>query len=690
MKYRNSPIRLPLLALVFAMSIASLAGCGGGAADAQPAIGCGLQGTAGCGGTLPDPIKPSTPPTTPPIIPPVNPPITPPAPASLASAVQLVFSSTELPSAGLAGSEVAVTALVKDGANLALPGAKISFSADSGILSAVDAVTDKNGQARALLGTGGANSNRSIRLTATAGTQSGSGTVAVTGSTIDIVGPSALTRGQSADLILSVRDSARKPVAGAAISYSTGSGNSLSLRDGGSAVSNVQGQLVLRLTAGALGKDAISASALGASTSQAYTVAGSDLRLTPAVAQDASGADVLQEVPTLACQPIDVRYAQADTGVPQSGSASLNTSRGLLFGDSACTTAIASSLVFNNGNLPRSYVQSANVGLATITAAVAGGPTAQTRLEFVALPAPTNKLSAQAEPAVLGSNQGTDTTQVSTISAVVRDGPGNNLVKHAPVLFSILSDPSGGYLRQTGAVQTGSDGMAQTVYVAGPADSGRDGVLIQARIANATQAAASAQVRLTVARKALSIKLGTGNTVQEYSTSLLQKEFAVLVSDSAGNAVPGVSITAAAWPVRYGKGYYVWEADKADFPDTGVWRLALPRYSCANEDVLRNGIYDAAYDLNGNGVLDPGIPVAVTAGGVSDALGLSSITVSYPRNYGSWLQLALTVRGTVAGTESSTTMELPLPTLAKDFSERRTPPPGQTSPYGTGPCNTPN
>ncbi|MFM2089419.1 MAG: hypothetical protein RLZZ237_4288 [Pseudomonadota bacterium] len=692
MKYRYSPARLPLLALVVTLSGASLAGCGGGAAETQPAVGCSLQGTAGCGGTLPDPIKPTIPPTTPttPTTPPVTPPVTPPDPASLAGAVQLVFSGTELPSAGLPGSEVAVTALVKDGANLALPGAKIAFSADSGILSGVEAVTDKNGMARALLGTGGANSNRSIKVTATAGAQSGSGTVAVTGSSLDITGPSTLLLGQNADLILSLRDSARKPVAGAAISYSTGSGNSVRIRDGGAAVSNAQGQLVLRLTAGALGRDAVSASALGASISQAYAVAGSDLQLTPAVGQDASGADVLQEVPTLACQAIDVRYARADTGVPQSGSASLYTSRGVLFGDSACTAAIASSLVFSNGNLPRSYLQSANAGLATITAAVAGGPTAQTRLEFVALPGPASKLGVQAEPAVLGSNNGADTAQASTISAVVRDGPANNLVKHAPVVFSILSDPSGGYLRQTGRVLTGSDGMAQAVYVAGPADSGRDGVLIQARIEGATQAAASAQVRLTVARKALSIKVGTGNGVREYSTSLLQKEFAVLVSDSAGNAVPGVTITAAAWPVRYGKGYYVWEADKADFPDTGVWRLALPRYSCANEDVLRNGIYDPAYDLNGNGVLDPGIPVAVTAGGVSDALGLSSITVSYPRNYGSWVQLALTVRGTVAGTESSTTMELPLPTLAKDFSERRTPPPGQTSPYGTGPCNTPN
>jgi hypothetical protein len=167
---------------------------------------------------------------------------------------------------------------------------------------------------------------------------------------------------------------------------------------------------------------------------------------------------------------------------------------------------------------------------------------------------------------------------------------------------------------------------------------------------------------------------------------VLQKDIAVFVSDSAGNAVPGVAITAAGWPSRYGKGYYVWEADKQEFPDTGTWRLALPRYSCANEDVLRNGIFESAYDLNGNGVLDPGIPLTVTASGQTDALGLATLTISYPRNYGSWVQLALSVRGSVAGTEAASTTELTLPTLATDFSARRVAPPGQTSPYGTGPC----
>ncbi|ATD61256.1 Ig domain-containing protein [Janthinobacterium svalbardensis] len=624
-----------------------------------------------------------------------------PWPASLASAVNLVFSSTELASAGQAGSEVAVTALVKDGANLALPNATISFSADSGILGSVDAVTDKNGQARALLGTGGANSNRSITVTANVGTRSGKGTVAVTGSSVELLGPAALMLGQGADLTVTVRDSAKRPVAGAAIAiaYSTGAGNGVRVKDGGAALSNAQGQLVLRLTAGSLGKDAVSVSALGAAAAQAYAVAGSDLRLSPAVGQDASGADVLPEVAILACQAIDVRYDKA--GAAQTGSASLSTSRGSLFADSACSQALPASLIFNNGNLPRSYVQSANAGVASITAAVAGGPTAQTRLEFVAPLSGASKLAVQAEPAVLRANTSTSaasadnasssiSTSISTISAVVRDGAANNLVKNAPVVFTILSDPSGGYLRQAGRVLTGSDGLARAVYVAGPADSGRDGVLIQARIEGAAQAAATALVRLTVARQALSIKLGTGSLLREYSTSVLQKDLTVFVSDSAGNAVSGVAITAAAWPSRYAKGYYVWEADKPEFPDTGVWRLTLPRYSCANEDVLRNGIFDAAYDRNGNGVLDPGIPLTISASGLSDALGMATVTLSYPRNHGSWVHVALTVRGTVSGTEASATADFPLPTLASDFSARRVDPPGRISPYGSGPCDSPD
>ncbi|MGK5060631.1 hypothetical protein ACQ4WY_27215 [Janthinobacterium sp. LB2P49] len=66
------------------------------------------------------------------------------------------------------------------------------------------------------------------------------------------------------------------------------------------------------------------------------------------------------------------------------------------------------------------------------------------------------------------------------------------------------------------------------------------------------------------------------------------------------------------------------------------------------------------------------------------------LTVSYPRNVGSWVHVTLTVRGTVSGTEASATAAFPLPTLASDFSARRVDPPGRLSPYGSGPCNSPD
>ncbi|MGK5060885.1 hypothetical protein [Janthinobacterium sp. LB3P112] len=79
-------------------------------------------------------------------------------------------------------------------------------------------------------------------------------------------------------------------------------------------------------------------------------------------------------------------------------------------------------------------------------------------------------------------------------------------------------------------------------------------------------------------------------------------------------------------------------------------------------------------DSAGNGLLDPDIP----------------LTVSYPRNVGSWVDVVLTVRGTVSGTEASATAALRLPTLASDFSANRVDPPGRISPYGSGPCDSPD
>lgn len=655
-------------AITLALTL-TLGGCGGGGAESQPDSACSLQNQGACGGS-----GTVTPPVVTPVIPvtPVTP-VTPLDPATLASSVSLLL---EAPTIASAGGSTGLTALVTDAANKALAGAAVSFSADSGVIEGVDSVTDKNGRARAVLGAGASSSNRAIRVVVTVGSKSASASVDVGGTTLAISGPATLNSGQSADVGVTLRDSAGKPLAGAAIVYASASGNTLTAKSG--ATTNAQGQLVFSVLAARAGIDSISVTAQGASATLALTVAAAapanGLSLLPAVGLDASGAEVIKEVATGACQPVDLRYDKAGA------TATLSTSRGRLYSDDACAVPLSAALAMIDGVFPRSYIQSANTGIATLVATLgAGGVTAQTRLEFIAPLTANARLSLQAELPIIAS------AERSVLRAVVRDGSAaNNLVKGATVRFSILNDASGGVLLQPASVASGSDGVAQATYVAGAADSGNNGVLIQASIGGAP---ATAEVRLTVAKKALSIQFGTGNKVTEYSASLLQKEFAVLVSDAAGNAVPGVTVSASAWSLQYAKGHYNWAPDKVDAPDVGSWLMTLPIYYCANEDLLRNGIYDAAFDINGNGVLDPGIPLTVSNGAKTDALGLSSVTLNYPRSYGSWVQVELTVRGNVAGTEAASSARLWLPTVAQDFSSRKLIPPGQVSPYGEGACN---
>lgn len=655
-----------------------LAGCGGGGADPQTNTPCTLTNQSACAGNLAaidtgtatgSTGATTTTPTTP----------TTPDPALRAAAVSLIFSSNELKSAGIAGGEVTITAQVTDAANAALAGAKVAFSADSGILTAAEAVTDKSGQAKVLLGTGASSANRSIKVGAAVGAQSASGTVNVTGTSISISGPSVISLGQSGDLTVNLRDSADRAISGARITFQSASGNPLTLQSG-TALTDAQGKIVLSLQATHIGADSVSVAALGAGAGKAISVESLDLRVTPAVSLDAGGAEVLKQVATGACQPVGIRFEKQ--GVGQAGIVNLNTSRGKLYADSGCSLPLVSALTLAGGDAPTSYVASNNTGIATLTAAVANGPTSSTRIEFIAPLTPMSTLSLLADPSILASNSGGQAAH-STLTAVVRDGSVyNNLVKGAIVVYSILSDPSGGYLVQPSSDVTSSDGTAHAVYVAGTADSGKDGVVIEAKIQGATTARGSALARLTVNKQALSIQFGTGNTTAEYSPTLLQQEFSVLVSDGAGNAVPGVSVSASAWPTRYRKGHFTWIPDNVSAPDIGYWYPATPIETCLNEDKLRNGVYDAVYDFNGNGVLDPGIPITVGVSGPSDALGLTKVTLNYPRDRGYWVQVELTVRGSVGGTESSASTVLWLPTLSKDFAVRHVTPPGQPSPYG--------
>jgi hypothetical protein len=425
--------------------------------------------------------------------------------------------------------------------------------------------------------------------------------------------------------------------------------------------------VLVRLDAASPGRQEITLSALGATATGTVMVGAANVRLTPAVSTDANGEQVLAAVPIGSCAAIGGTVAS-----PATGSVTLAASRGVLFRDADCTTALSGTLALSGGVLARSYIRSANAGISTIEATVSGAASGSTRIEFVAPLLSSSTVNLQADLQLVGSGER------STLIAVVRDGtPANNLVKGATVQFSILADPSGGALLEPFTAVTGSDGIARAVFVAGPADGAKDGTLIAARIAGMS---ASATTALTVNKKALSIQFGTGNQLTALSPATLQKDFAVFVSDSAGNPVKDVNISAAVWPTSYSKGLMNWEALDGSTTE-GRWIRSVAA-TCVNEDTQRKGLFDSAFDTNGNGVLDPGIPLSVSSGGKTDALGLSTVSLRYPRDRAYWVRVELTVGGIVAGTESVARSTLWLTGLAADYTDRKVSPPGSLSPYG--------
>jgi hypothetical protein len=608
--------------------------------------------------------------------------------APSAASVSLIFSSPEIKSDGAPGSEVTVTALVKTRENTALAAVPVQFSASSGSLAVADAVSDANGQVKAVLTTSGDRSNRTITITALAsGAPATTGTINVVGTTVTAVGPTAITSGGAGEFTITVRDSANAAVSGVPVSYTSQRGNPVSVRTsgGGTAaapLTNAQGQVVFSLTASQSGADTLTFSAQGASSAVTVGVTSSTL-VVRAVNQ--GGATVTEANTTTSCQRLTARYEI--NRVPQNGSINITTSRGNVYSDASCNNLLVSSSVpVVAGDAQASYVKSDTAGIATITASIPNGPSAQTSLEFVAGLTQSATISLQADPAVIGVNSGTGTSEMSTLTAIVRDGTtNNNLVKNAVVEFSLVSDKSGGRLSNPSVVTTATNGSASVTFIAGTADTETDGVVVQARIQGTNRTATAS---LTVSRKSLFIRAGTGNLVETPSSTTYKKDFAVFVTDASGNPVSNVSVTAAVIPTQYRKGGYAFDSDP-DTPASG-WFMVAPIYLCENEDGNRNGILDAGEDFNNNGTLDPGIPLSVTSSGRTDTTGTATVSILYPRDRSNWTEVRLTIRGSASGTESTYQTTFTLPALASDFSSESVSPPGHPNPYGINPCSLAN
>jgi len=584
--------------------------------------------------------------------------------------LSLTTDAGTLASAGTAGNEVNIVALVRDSNNTVMPGVAVDLRADSGSLSLTTRTTNAQGVVTEKLGTGGDPTSRTIRITATvAGATPVTALVNVTGNRLTINAAPTINVGASADITVKLVDSAGNALVGKPVVFGSNA-NALTVKGGGAAVTNAAGQLILTYAASGGSADVVTVRAMGETASAGIAINSSTFGVR---VLDANG-NVITSAAIGGCQQVAV------TGGPSSGSVTVSSSRGTVYGNAACTSVLGAPLALSSG-AANAYVNATGPGVATLTATTAG-LTTQTELEFVAPLTAASTITVQADPAVIGVNTAGSTTQQATLRAVVRDGTAqNNLVKNATVAFSILTDPSGGILTQPSVVTTGADGAATASFIAGTTASPLNGVQIQARLIGGSGAAAVAN--LTVAQKSLFISAGTGNVVGVPNTSIYQQDYAVIVSDAAGNAVPGVRLTASVLPSTYYKGRLDYKAPQ------GPWEPSS--YApCANEDLNNNGILDAGEDFNNNGRLEPGIPLTVTPSVTTDARGQATVSLVYPRDRVYWLDVNLTIRGQANGTEATYTSLVHLLGLSTDYGNQNISPPGVVSPYGVSTsCSNP-
>ncbi len=658
-------------------------------------------------------------------------PAPPPAPgATPAAIVQLLVSSPQMPSAGT--TTVDLTAVVLSATKQAIAGRTVNFSTpalpETAFVNNISAagVSDANGIVTAKLNLGTLKANRAIAVSATADSATGNNSVDVTGTTITISGNSSLALGNTTTLTFTVKDSAGTAIPGVALSLASATGNTIALKPGAgitcasTSVCNTDssGQLKADVTAAvATTPDTITATGGGTAKTQLLAINSASFNFTqPALAAGATSVDV----PLNTATKVAIKWTNVPA-IPTGTQVNFSTTRGAITNLTpdclAPSVAPGGAAVTDGAGNACVSITSALAGPAIVTAAgvpAATSPAATLNIVFVSQSAAN--VTVQAVPGTVGvtTDSTSQTNNVSTITAVVRDGPGN-LVKNAGITFS-LNDPTAGTL-SSGTARTDVSGSASVTYTAGRTSSPANGVAIKATVTDITAVGAIPPVSsctlvagtsncpavppapevagfpdatLTVASQPLLVRLGTDNLVGG-AAPVNTKTYIATVTDAAGNPVVGATVRFSLRPGHYAKGVHV----VGVVGTTSVWVQQINAI-CNNEDINFNGNLDGAgtpgsEDFNGNGRLDPGGSATVNAVGTTDAAGNATATITYPKDHSRWTEVILEARTGVVGNDPPTTATFYLLGLASDYKDVSVDPPGKNSPYGVAFfCNDPN
>ncbi|MCW5610402.1 MAG: hypothetical protein KIS83_06920 [Rubrivivax sp.] len=423
-------------------------------------------------------------------------------------------------------------------------------------------------------------------------------------------------------------------------------------------------------------------------SNRTVTVTASSGTITRQVAVRVVGTQVTATpVPTQLApsQPGSVQYRVVDAnGNPLAGIPISVT------GPAGATTSATTGV---NGDYEYTYTAPSAAGNLDIVASAGGVDTTTTVVvqsgpsTIPPVPAGTvRSATVRATPSVVPVNTGDSTTNRAEVRALFV-GNNNAPVQNVRVRFDLAGDPNsigGRFSTGSTLVYSDANGVAASAYIAGTRFSPTDGLTIRACWGN-TDAEANActnqaTTTLTVISDALSVSIGTDELVV-LGDLTYTKRFVVQVNDSSGLAKPDVQISPLLDLPTYAKGFYLY--------DGSLWVQNVRTAGCENEDINRNGVLEThsfgAEDANNNGQLDPrkaDVLVSFDGPTRTNAAGQVILRVTYPRNYGSWVQFRLDVAaGGVSGTEGRASFNgtLPVPFTAL---QAQSSPAFVVSPYG--------
>ncbi len=595
--------------------------------------------------------------------------------------LQLFASAVQLASSG--SDDVELIALVKNEQSVLMEGVEVSFSVSNQAdveLQLTQPTTTADGTARARLTTLNNATNRTVTVTAQTGTFVETVDIEIFGTDVTINGTTeggtaSVILNDSVDLTLRVQDSDGVAVPNQTIQLAVANGllDDISTEadeaaDTLTVTTSANGQASVQYTGTVSGTDTLTASALG----DAYGDAdGEGFEIFVQEDEFFFSSTPADDIPLNTLQTLTVSWRK-DGNPFANGDVTFSASRGQITSGQSTTTDADGNASFT--------ITSTNAGKSSITATgvdnAGNEVSARVDIEFVATV--PHVMQADATPDLIGPDG-----QTSTITAIVRDVDGN-LVKNTVVNFNV-DDTSTGTISPSQST-TDSNGVASTVFTSGSVTS-EDAVVVTAAVSGMSEV--SDTVTLTVGNRAFDVSIGTGNVVLSPDNATYLKEFAVFVTDSVGQPVEGVSLTASTTPTKfanngmYRKGFWIWNGTVWVVTNTDVdpVRTGLTA-ECANEDINADGILDSGEDNNNDGFLTPGIVGALSfaGGNVTDENGQAILELRYPKAYAPWYDTEITVFAQSTGSEASASTIFTLSAAASDLDDEAEQPP--PSPFG--------